>query len=74
MQFTSKVFMEKLQSDKVLINIDDKGYYDNIFIERLWRLLKYEEVYLKLYDLMGKAKILIRNYLSFYNHISRIRL
>ncbi len=46
LQFTSKVFMEKLQSNKVSISMDGKDRcHDNIFIDRLWRSLKYEEVY-----------------------------
>ncbi len=45
-QFTSKVFVEKLQSNKVVINIDGKGLcHDNIFIEGLWGSLKYEDIY-----------------------------
>ncbi len=66
MQFIGKVFVEKLRS-----NMDGKGCCrDNIFIERLWRSLKYEEIYLKSYDSMREAKISIGNYFSFYNHIS----
>ncbi len=50
--------------------MDGKGRcHDNIFIKRLWRSLKYEEVYLKSYDSVRKVKMSIGNYFSFYNHI-----
>ena len=50
--------------------MDGKGrYLDNIFVERLWRSLKYEEVYIKAYNTVAYAKIGIKKYLAFYNNI-----
>lgn len=49
--------------------MDGKGrFMDNIFVERLWRSLKYEEVYLKAYDIAKEAKTGIGNYMNFYNY------
>jgi len=68
-QFTSEAFTELLQKHEVRISMDGKGSYnDNIFIERLWRSVKYEEVYLKDYQDGRDARIGIGEYFRFYNN------
>ena len=67
-QFTSEAFTGLLQQHGVRISMDGKGSYnDNLFIERLWRSVKYEEVYLKAYQNGTEAKIGLGNYFRFYN-------
>ena len=67
-QFTSEAFTELLKQHGVQISMDGKGRYrDNIFVERLWRTVKYEEVYLKAYQDGRDARIGIREYFQFYN-------
>jgi putative transposase len=67
-QFTSKEFIGLLEQHGVLISMDGKGSYnDNLFIERLWRTVKYEEVYLKAYQDGKDAKAGIGRYFFFYN-------
>ena len=67
-QFTSADFLAELQTQGVGISMDGKGrYLDNIFIERLWRSLKYEEVFLNAYDSVAEARRGIGGWLSFYN-------
>jgi putative transposase len=67
-QFTSLIFLEKLQEANVKSSMDGRGRaLDNIFTERLWRSVKYEEVYLKDYQTVQEAKESISNYLTFYN-------
>jgi len=67
-QFTSESFTGLLESHGVRISMDGKGSYnDNLFIERLWRTVKYEEVYLKAYQDGRDARIGLGNYFSFYN-------
>jgi putative transposase len=67
-QFTGEAFTEVLQRHGVRISMDGKGSYnDNLFIERLWRTVKYEEVYLKAYKDGREARIGIGNYFRFYN-------
>jgi putative transposase len=67
-QFTSDDFTGTLERHKVTISMDGKGrYMDNIFVERLWRSLKYEEVYLNAYDSVAQAKAGIGDWLGFYN-------
>ena len=67
-QFTSDDFTGTLQSHAVTISMDGKGrYMDNIFVERLWRSLKYEEVYLNAYASVAEAKAGIGSWLEFYN-------
>ena len=52
----------------IAISMDGKGSWrDNVFVERLWRTIKYEEVYLKAYDTVSEARISIGGYLAFYN-------
>ena len=67
-QFTSLEFTQVLQEHGVKISMDGKGRYnDNIFVERLWRTVKYEEVYLKAYANASEAKRELGTYLRFYN-------
>jgi len=67
-QFTSEAFTGLLEQHGVRISMDGKGSYsDNLFIERLWRTVKYEEVYLKAYQDGRDARISIGNYFRFYN-------
>ena len=68
-QFTSSEFTEALLQRKILISMDGRGrVFDNIFVERLWRTLKYEEVYLKDYAGVTEAVESIGNYFRFYNN------
>jgi putative transposase len=67
-QFTSEEFTGLLESHGVQISMDGKGSYsDNLFIERLWRTVKYEEVYLKAYQDGREARAGIGEYFRFYN-------
>ena len=67
-QFTSGEFTGLLAAAGVRISMDGRGrWMDNIFIERLWRSLKYEEVYLKAYADAAEARSAIANWISFYN-------
>lgn len=67
-QFTSQSFTSKLLGAGVQISMDGRGRaLDNIFVERLWRSVKYEEVYLKDYRNVVEAKQGLRNYFEFYN-------
>ncbi len=67
-QFTSRSFRGKLESNSIRISMDGRGRaFDNIFIERLWRSVKYEDVYLKDYRDGWQAREGIGNYFVFYN-------
>ena len=67
-QFTSDDFTGALKARGVAISMDGKGAWrDNVFVERLWRSIKYEEVYLHAYDSVGQAKAGIARYINFYN-------
>ena len=67
-QFTSLEFTQVLQEQGVKISMDGKGrYQDNIFVERLWRTVKYEEVYLKAYANVLEAQRGLEDYFRFYN-------
>ncbi len=67
-QFTSDAWVEALKKNNIEISMDGKGRcIDNIQIERFWRSLKYEEVYLKSYDSMKQARRNIGSYIQFYN-------
>jgi len=67
-QFTSSMWVEALERADITISMDGKGRcIDNIKIERFWRSIKYEEVYLKGYDSMEEAKKGIGEYIKFYN-------
>jgi putative transposase len=68
-QFTSQEFTSRLKQAAVRISMDSKGrVYDNIFVERLWRSVKYEEVYLKDYVTVPEVIEGLRDYFQFYNH------
>ena len=67
-QFTSLEFTQVLQDRGVRISMDGKGrYQDNIFVERLWRTVKYEEVYLKAYASVLEVQRGLEDYFKFYN-------
>jgi putative transposase len=67
-QFTSQAFTGMLEQRGVRISMDGKGSYkDNLFVERLWRTVKYEEVYLKAYQDGREARAGLRQYFAFYN-------
>ncbi len=68
-QFTSEKFTGELAERQIAISMDGRGRcMDNIFVERLWRSLKYEEVYLKDYASVPEARAGIAGYFRFYNH------
>lgn len=68
-QFTADDFIKTLLAQDVKISMDGKGrFMDNIFIERLWRSLKYEEVFIKAYDSVAEARRGIGAWLAFYNN------
>jgi putative transposase len=67
-QFTSADFTGVLIANAITISMDGKGAWrDNVFVERIWRSVKYEEVYLHAYDSVGEARASIGRYLDFYN-------
>jgi putative transposase len=67
-QFTSTDFIAVLKAAGIAISMDGKGAWrDNIFVERLWRTIKYEEVYLRAYASVSEARASIGRYLAFYN-------
>ena len=77
-QFTSLDFTSVLLKAGIAISMDGKGSWrDNVFVERLWRSIKYEEVYLRAYDTVSEARASIGRYFAFYNgrrpHSSRGR-
>ena len=68
-QFTSDAFTSLLLEHDIQISMDGKGrYLDNIFVERLWRTVKYEEVYLRAYESVPVARERIEAYMRFYNN------
>jgi len=68
-QFTSNAFTKLLLENGIQISMDGKGRaFDNIFTERLWRTVKYEEVYLNSYQSINEAKEKLGKYFSFYNY------
>ncbi len=67
-QFTAAAFIEQLETQGIQISMDGKGrFLDNIFIERLWRSLKYEEVFIRAYASVAEARLCIGRWLTFYN-------
>ena len=67
-QFTSQDFTGLLLGNAIAISMDGRGAWrDNVFVERLWRSVKYEEVYLRAYDSVGQARAALGRYLDFYN-------
>ena len=73
-QFTGAAFTGVLAGREITISMDGKGAWrDNVFVERLWRSIKYEEVYLRAYESVGEARSCIGRYLDFYNPASQHR-
>jgi len=71
-QYTSHQFTDRLKESGVRISMDGRGRcFDNIMIERLWRSVKYEEVYLKEYASVWDCRDALRTYFEFYNHERR---
>jgi putative transposase len=67
-QFTSAAFTGLLLDNTIAISMDGRGSWrDNVFVERLWRSIKYEEVYLRAYDSVSDARASLGRYLDFYN-------
>ncbi len=67
-QFTSAAFTDALKANDIRISMDGKGrWIDNVFIERLWRSVKYEEVYLNAYEDINQARAGLKKYFEFYN-------
>jgi putative transposase len=67
-QFTSDAFTGMLIVNAIAISMDGKGSWrDNVFVERIWKSVKYEEVYLRAYDSVGEARASLARYLDFYN-------
>ena len=67
-QFTSEAFTEQLRKNAIQISMDGKGCWrDNVFVERIWRTIKYEEVYLRAYDSVQEARTSLGKYIEFYN-------
>lgn len=69
-QFTSRAWTETLEGACVQVSMDGRGrFYDNIFIERLWRSVKYEDVYLRDYESVLDARTSLERYFRFYNEL-----
>ena len=67
-QFTSQEFTAVLLGAGIAISMDGRGAWrDSVFVERLWRSIKYEEIYLRAYDSVGEARASIGRYLTLYN-------
>jgi transposase InsO family protein len=67
-QFTGSAFTSVLADNGIAISMDGKGAWrDNVFVERLWRSVKYEEVYLRAYETVSEARHSLGRYLDFYN-------
>ena len=67
-QFTSTAFTGLLTDKAIAISMDGRGAWrDNVFVERLWRSVKYEEIYLKAYDTVAEARKSLASYFGFYN-------
>lgn len=67
-QFTSAAWVEALMQNGIFISMDGKGRWaDNVYVERLWRTIKYENVFLHSFDTVGQARITLRNFIDFYN-------
>lgn len=68
-QFTAQRFIEPLLEKNIKVSMDGKGRaLDNIFVERLWRSVKYEDIYLKEYDSVQSVKKGLKQYFNFYNY------
>jgi putative transposase len=69
-QFTSEAFTKRLEERGITISMDGRGRaLDNISVERLWRSVKYEEVYLKDYERVSEAVMILRNYFLFLRRV-----
>jgi len=67
-QFTSVAFTGRLKEEGIAISMDGKGSWaDNVFVERVWRSLKYEQVYLHAYESVAEARVKIGRYFAFFN-------
>ena len=67
-QYTAAAFTGRLQRDEILISMDGRGRaLDNVFVERLWRSVKYECLYLRAYESVSDARASLGRYLGFYN-------
>jgi putative transposase len=67
-QFTSVAFTDRLRQEGIAISMDGKGRWaDNVFVERFWRSIKYEEVYLHAYESVTVARNSIGRYIEFFN-------
>lgn len=67
-QFTSAAFTGLLKENAIGISMDGRGCWrDNVFVERLWKSVKYEEVYLRAYDSVSQARHSLGKYFAFYN-------
>jgi putative transposase len=68
-QFTASAFIEVLRQHQIRISMDGKGCWrDNVFVERLWKTIKYEHVYLHAYETASEARTKLAVYMNFYNH------
>jgi putative transposase len=68
-QFTSSDFTGQLEAAHIQVSMDGRGrVFDNIFVERLWRSVKYEDIYLKEYDSVPELVTGLENYFQFYNY------
>ena len=68
-QFTSQAFTGRLEAAGVTISMDDRGrFLDNIFVERFWRSVKYEDIYIKGYTTVAELEAGLEGYFWFYNH------
>jgi putative transposase len=68
-QFTSQAFTGRLEEAGVAISMDGRGrVLDNIFVERLWRTVKYEDIYIKGYTTVAELAVGLEDYFWFYNH------
>ena len=68
-QFTSSEFTQRLKQDAIAISMDGRGrLFDNIFVERLWRTVKYEDIYIKGYETIEQARLGLSRYFKFYNN------
>ena len=67
-QFTSQDFTSVLKANDIRISMDGNGCWrDNVFVERLWKTIKYEEIYLRAYDTVSDARKGLKRYIDFYN-------
>ena len=67
-QFTSEAFTGRLKKEEIAISMDGRGRWrDNVFVERIWKSIKYEEVYLHAYESVSRARASLARYIEFYN-------